>query len=378
MQFQRRHDLDWLRIIVFSLLIIYHLGMFFVPWGWHIKNNVIYDWLKYPMIALNQWRLPILFLISGMGTRFALSKRTANQYLKERFTRLLLPLFAGMILIIPPQIYFERLFQGTFIGSYLDFYLNKAFVGLYPEGNISWNHLWFLPYLFIFSILLCPLFVWLRDHPENAFIRRLIGLLRYRFGLFLFLIPLIIIEGTLAPHYPVRLNLIGDWYALAYYFSLFFYGFVLVSLGTTVWQAIDRLKTTCVWIAIIVFSIQIFLWNNYQSSFGRDATIAILKLVYMWSCILAILGFAAKYLSKPSRYLPYLNEAVYPLYIFHQTVIIIIGYSLINWKASFFLKFPLMLILTITISFILFEFFRRINVLRIFFGMKGKYKKNKA
>src|SRR5690606_16631767 len=105
----RRYDLDWLRVIVFGLLIFYHVGMFFVPWGFHIKNNSIYDWLRYPMLFLNQWRLPILFVISGMGTYYALSKRSARQFALERINRLLLPLAVGMLFIVPPQIYIERI-----------------------------------------------------------------------------------------------------------------------------------------------------------------------------------------------------------------------------------------------------------------------------
>jgi surface polysaccharide O-acyltransferase-like enzyme len=71
----RRYDIDALRVIVFGLLIFYHVGMFFVPWDFHIKNSVTYEWLKYPMIFLNRWRLPLLFVISGMGTYFNISKR---------------------------------------------------------------------------------------------------------------------------------------------------------------------------------------------------------------------------------------------------------------------------------------------------------------
>lgn len=118
----RRYDLDWLRVIVFGLLIIYHVGMFFVPWDFHLKNNVIYEWITFPMLFLNQWRLPILFVISGMGTWYALGKRNAWQFSGERIKRLLLPLVFGMIFIIPPQVYLERLAKGQFTGSYFDFW----------------------------------------------------------------------------------------------------------------------------------------------------------------------------------------------------------------------------------------------------------------
>ena len=104
----RRHDLDWLRVLVFALLIFYHVGMFFVPWDFHIKNNSIHNWLTYPMWFLNQWRLPILFVISGMGTYYALQKRTGKEFALERIKKLYIPLTFGMLFIIPPQVYLER------------------------------------------------------------------------------------------------------------------------------------------------------------------------------------------------------------------------------------------------------------------------------
>lgn len=135
----RRHDIDAIRVIAFGLLIIYHVGMFFVPWDFHIKNNVIYPDLLYPMYFLNQWRLPLLFVISGMGVYFAFQKRTGGQFALERTRRLLVPLIFGMLFIVPPQIYFEYLDQGIFSGRYFfDFWprevLTRDCINLIPTG----------------------------------------------------------------------------------------------------------------------------------------------------------------------------------------------------------------------------------------------------
>ena len=185
----RRYDLDWLRVIVFGLLIFYHVGMFFVPWGWHIKNNVIYEWLRWPMIFLNQWRLPILFVISGMGTYYALGSRSLGRFIGERYLRLAIPLLVGMLLIVPPQVYFERLADGDFNGSYFEFYTTVAFQGIYPEGNFSWHHLWFQPYLFLFSLVLAPIFIQLRK-PGNRFVKRIKTIIAKAIGLYIFIIPI--------------------------------------------------------------------------------------------------------------------------------------------------------------------------------------------
>ncbi|MGL4292562.1 MAG: acyltransferase family protein, partial [Bacteroidales bacterium] len=156
----RRHDLDNLRVLLFLLLILYHVGMFFCPWSFHFKNNEVVEWLVYPMLFLNQWRLPLLFVISGMGTAFALRIRSMTDFVKERNKRLLIPFLFGMLFIVPPQVYFERIVKSQFSGSYFGYLSESAFTGAYPDGNISWHHLWFILYLLLFSVILAPLFIY--------------------------------------------------------------------------------------------------------------------------------------------------------------------------------------------------------------------------
>ena len=196
--------------------------MVFVPWGYHIKNNEISQNLTYPMLFVNQWRLPVLFIISGMGTRFALSYRPGSQFIHERFVRLVIPLVFGIFFIISPQIYYERLANGQFSGSFIEFYPH-FFDGIYPSGNFSWNHLWFLPYLFVYSLILAPLFLLIRNNPNLKFLNTIKNTIKKPLGLFVFALPLIFVQYTLAPIFPVTRNLIYDWYAFSNYLILFLF-----------------------------------------------------------------------------------------------------------------------------------------------------------
>ena len=65
---ERLYFADWLRIGAFGLLIFYHIGMFYVSWGWHVKSSRASDAIEPVMLMMNPWRLHILFFISGVAT----------------------------------------------------------------------------------------------------------------------------------------------------------------------------------------------------------------------------------------------------------------------------------------------------------------------
>ncbi len=368
----RRHDLDWLRVLVFGLLIFYHVGMLFVPWGFHIKNNVIYDWLVYPMIFTNQWRLPILFVISGMGTFYALQKRTGIQFTWERIKRLGVPLLFGMLFIVPPQVYLERLDKHEFYSSYFDYWPSLAFNGIYPEGNLSWHHLWFLPYLLAFSLMLAPVIVYLKNHPKNKLIFWISKIIPKTLGFYIFIIPLYLLEAFLEPYFPITHALIDDWFNFVNCFILFFYGFLLVATKDIFWQSVAKKKRYFLCIGVVSFSLLILITHTYEDSTIRHFTEAFIKVTNLWSWILALFGYAATYLNKQSKKLTYANEAVYPFYILHQTVMMIIAYYLINQNWSLTVKASILIIGTFGFSWLIYEFLiRRWRYVRPFFGLKN-------
>lgn len=370
----RRYDLDWLRVIVFALLIFYHVGMFFVPWGWHVKNNVIYDWLRWPMMFLNQWRLPILFVISGMGTYYALGKRSWGKFVLERFLRLSIPLVVGMILIVPPQVYFERLADGEFSGSYYQYFTTIAFKGVYPEGNISWHHLWFLPYLLVFSWILSPIFFYLRKH-NTRFIDWVKRMIQKTWGIYIFVIPLYFVESLVEPFFPITHALVDDWFNFIFSIILFFYGFVLIATGEVFWETLARIKNKALALGMIGFTGQLIIWLFFEDSYVIHFTEAMLKVVNIWSWILVLFAYAAQYLNKPSKGIAYANRAVYPFYILHQTITVGIGYYLMNLDWGFLPKAFILVAGTFGLSWLIYDLIiLRIPFLHPLFGLKGSKK----
>ncbi|MEL6483298.1 MAG: acyltransferase family protein [Bacteroidota bacterium] len=368
----RRYDLDWLRVIVFGLLIFYHVGMFFVPWGWHIKNNVIYEWLRWPMIFLNQWRLPILFVISGMGTYYALGSRSLGRFIGERYLRLAIPLVVGMVLIVPPQVYFERLADGDFVGSYFDYYTTIAFDGIYPEGNFSWHHLWFLPYLFLFSLVLAPIFLRLRK-PGNRFVQRIKNSIAKPLGLYIFIIPIYLIEVFIESFFPVNHALVGDWYAIAYYLVFFFTGFLLISSGDTFWTSLENIKGKALGIGAFSFTALTLIWLFFEDGLVIHLIEAFFKMTNLWSWILVLFGYGAQFLNRPSSTIAYANRAVYPFYILHQTITVALAYYLMDLSWGLVPKATLLVLGTFGISWVLYHFvILPLFFLHPLFGLKKK------
>jgi hypothetical protein len=320
------------------------------------------------MHFIRQWRLPILFVVSGMGTRFALMHKTGIKYVKERFIRLFIPLLTGVFIIVPPQVYIERLIQGTVIGSFVDYY-PQTFDGIYPNGNFSWNHLWFLPYLLFMSLAALPLFMKLR-RPDNRIIVSINNLIKkYPLSLYLFVIPLFIVEILLESRYPITMGFYGDWYAISYYFIFFITGFVLVSLGKSFWIALDKIKFVSLFLGIICFPISI--WMGY--GLGNTFFVSLLKIVSVWSWIITIFAFSSKYLNKESAVLKYRNEAVYPFYILHQTIIFFLGYWLMDNSMHYLWKMLIMIIGTYGFTWLVYEIIiKRIGLLRVLFGLKNR------
>ena len=162
----RRHDLVWLRLIAIVILLFYHTGMLFNPWGWHIKNTETSETLTYWMVWLHYWRMPLLLFISGAGTFLALRRRTPSQYVDERMKKLLVPLAFGMLIVVPPQIYYEHIHDYS---NYLNFYKTVFEFVPYPEGSFSWHHLWFIAYLFLFSLIGLPFLLFLKTEKSAPF-----------------------------------------------------------------------------------------------------------------------------------------------------------------------------------------------------------------
>jgi glucan biosynthesis protein C len=359
----RYEFLDWLRVIAIFVLLFFHTGMLFVGWGWHIRNAETIPALVWPMDIAHRLRMPLLFMIAGAGMWFALHRRDVKQLAAERTLRLLLPLVVGMFLIVPPQIYIERIFSGQWQGGYAAFLLDRVFqFRFYPHGDFGWHHLWFIAYLYIYALLLLPLLVWWKKQKSPP---------RPGVWIYALALPLCINEALLRPRFPETHNLVDDWYVFVYYLLLTIYGFLLASLpGCWDWLAAQRRFTLGVAIVTLVTAVTLLELGVIQHGSPQDAFIA---NVFTWTALMAFLGYGRRYLSFENPLLRWARDASYPIYILHQTVIIVIGYLVIQQAWAPWIKYWVVLGGALASCVVLYEFgIRRFAFTRMIFGMKSR------
>ena len=190
----RRYDLDWLRLIAFGVLIYFHAAIIFIPGGLPLIQNDVNSPSMAAFVSFSsQFRLGLLFLISGVGVAFARRRRTNAEFVIERSKRLLIPFTLGLVLLVPLCIYFERLHLGEFNGSFLVFYPSILSGEVYPGGNLSWHHFWFIAYLYIFCIIGLKGFSFLESIQGKAFLDKVESIFQ-EYNLYLFVLVLSLIH----------------------------------------------------------------------------------------------------------------------------------------------------------------------------------------
>lgn len=374
-QRQRRYDFDWLRVLAVLLLLYFHTAAIFYQGDlgeFYIRNARSSQVMNGFVLFVHQWHMPLFFLISGAGTWFALSHRSTKQYVQERCQRLFIPFVFGTLVLIPPQVYLRLLSNSTDDQSYLQFY-PEFFNGIRPHGNFEWGHLWFLIYLFTFSLIALPLLRHLRK-PDAQLRSTLANWVEKPGVILLMALPLAVIEVTLRSHWPGFQNLYDDWANVCLYLLYFFYGYLICS-EARFGAAINKHLGVALGLAIICMGILLGLW---QTDRIPDRAYTLSYLLYQgfrgcnaWFWVLALLGLGQRFLNFNSKLLLYANEAAYPFYLLHQTVLVAIAFYVVHWNIGVMAKFWIISTASLIATIALYELLiRRFNIPRFLFGLK--------
>jgi glucan biosynthesis protein C len=369
----RRYDLDWLRVLSILAVFIFHCGRFFDLGDWHVKNPSTYYGMDIWTAFLGSWMMPLIFVVSGSSLFYAIGKGRPGKFLWDKVLRLVVPLTLGVFTHAALMVYLERLTHGQFNGSFFQF-LPHYFEGWYGfGGNFAWMglHLWYLLILFVFTLLLTPLFYWLAGAARSG-LGVFAGFLARPGVVFLLALPAVILTPLMDPNSILGIRSFGGW-ALPVYLTFFLGGFIL-SGSDKIQETLRRQRWAALIMAIGCVAGELLLQvGRPDSRFGSTTYFIENALLGFnaWCWILAFSGFALRHLTFNTPFLSYANEAVMPFYVMHQTVILSIGYFVVRWPVASPLKFLIIAVTAFACIVLAYEFLvRRNNVLRILFGMR--------
>lgn len=389
MLFERHYYIDWLRVLGMLVVIIFHSARFFDLIGWDLKNKEVSSDVTIFILFVNFWIMPLFFMLAGAGTVFALKVRTQTEFVKERFYRLIIPYIFGLFILVPPQRYLSALQKGQYNGemfSFLPWYIEKELsivnyaIASYGFDPIWFSemgtHLWFLAVLFIFSILALPIIGYFKSRQGTRFIKWLAAAGKKLGGIYLFILPIALVRAGMQPIYPKY----SSWCDFIFWFLIFIFGYIFFSDKRFI-KGAERYKYVSLSIGVLFLAVLVILfvyfiefvakcWDHPDYSWG-SIFFYIMWAATTWTWLMFFLGVGKAFLDFKNTWLTYLNQATMPFYMLQQTVIMIVGFQVVQWDSGIALKY-----LTIcgTSLFGIMGMYclliRRFTWLRLLFGMR--------
>jgi len=399
----RLYYLDWLRVIATLGVFLYHAVRPFDLQDWLIKNEERSALVTLIFVVfLGTFGMALFFLASGAGSWFALRRRTARQFVTERFMRLLIPFIVCSILMHPFQEYLKWIHKGWYEGSFFsaEFFsryidsrpgpapgnlLNPDFFSEYleflrPTIFINFGeHLWFLGFLFSFSIISLPFLLWLKKEHGKRFISWLLSIVERRGGILIFIIPPALARLLLQPFFPDY----TDWSDFTFMLVFFIMGYILYSEER--FQKIIRrdwlygLVLGSINTIVIVTFLALDVGVDWVTTPGLPGFYLawVLMSVNAWCWVMVAMVVGMRFLDIKNKLLAYGQDAMMSIYLFHHLVIIIITFYVVQWDAGILAKMLVVVAGSFIGTLLIHELIiKRIKPVRMLLGMKSPVKKS--
>ncbi|MBI5271977.1 MAG: acetyltransferase [Burkholderiales bacterium] len=379
-------ELDWLRIGAFGLLILYHVGMFYVSWDWHVKSPRLIPALEVPMRLMSPWRMSLLFVVSGAAT--ALLAAGGRPLAGPRTRRLLWPLLFGMAVVVPPQAYLEVVEKVGYAGSYLDFLaLYYTGYGGFCRGDDcldlpTWNHLWFVAYLWVYTLVWAAGRWVLGQHGGAGESRTWAWPAWLAHGGRLIWAPWLLFAAArvaLLQRFPTTHDLLHDHYMHVLYGSMFALGALLFGHRDDrhgAWAAAVRLRWWALGLAVAAAGVSeaaAVWWADVDvPPAGWLAALRASNAMRQWAPIVALLGFARLHLAgRDHQWRAWLGGGIFAFYIVHQTVTVVAGHALAARGWPLWVELPALVGATLAGCVLAYEAARRVRWLRPVMGVSS-------
>ena len=357
--------IEWLRVMAILVVVLVHAAQVFSPWQtWHVQNVERSSALGALTVSAWPWVMPLFMFLAGVAAWHSLARRTTVAFVEERIRRLLLPLILGALLVVPPQVYIERVNQGRFQGSFFDFYPH-FFEGFYPRGNFEFAHLWFLAYLFTYALIFLPLFARIQSGSYNAFIARCEKILCASPTSFVVLpaLPIALTQLAFRWVFPQTLQFYNDIALHAQLVLAYTYGYLLAGRPRLQEMVLCSGRHAVVLALVSVITMTALVWTAGgilpQAFTGTYLLTWVVFSFATWNGIVAGIAIARRYRSARSRWASYASRRVFVFYILHQTVIVFIAYVMVRADINIAAKYVLLVCSATVLTLILSELVER-------------------
>ncbi|HUO88713.1 MAG TPA: acyltransferase [Rhizomicrobium sp.] len=360
----RKYFLDWLRVAAFGFLIVFHVGMLYVTYPYNLKSPRLLPEIEPWLTALGGFRLPLLFFISGVAARFLIARLGSRDFARDRIRRLLPVILFAMFVVIPPQTYVELVARGVWHGDYWTFWTTQylparqALVRPLHKTMPTWDHVWFVVYLFFYTLVFALGFAITGRAGTTGRHRIPVALLLTAPAIWLAATNLVIFYM-----FPDTKALVNDWGSHLKWIGMFATGIYCAGYNAF-WETLRRYRFALLTAAVALLAVRCFINDPWWSVFNG---------LYAWPMICALAGYAAEYLNRPSRTLSHLNEAVLPIYVLHQPILLFAAYYLFPLRLPLPVEASAIAAVTAAGCFLIYEtVIRPFGIIRFLFGLKPK------
>lgn len=348
----RKHYIDNLRNLTILLLFPVHTFMI-----WNNFGSRFYIWqgerkiLSTLIVLVNPWFMPILFVLAGMSARYALENRTTNEFIKQRISKLLIPFISGVILHVPFQTLYARKYFENYKGSIPDnwkyFFTHLTDFSGY-DGAFTPGHLWFILFLFIISMMALVLFHFVPYEKFAVRVEKLPAL-----GVFFLFIPVWLMY---------HLGNFGG-YSIGKNLALYLIGYYVLSNDLIM----EKLENNIKWLAgMCVIGTSVSETLYYKFSYYGDLWVNYIG----WTSILVLLVVGKRFLNKRTKFTDYFNNASYPIYILHQSILVVIAYYIVQMSDNMVVQVLGIGVGSFVLSVLAYHLIKMIPVVRKLVGIK--------
>jgi glucans biosynthesis protein C len=362
----RRYDVDWLRLGALALLILYHVLCVFDSRAWLTKSEYAGPWADGFIALLTPWRITLVFLIGGVAVRFLLDKLDTYDFVRDRVQRLIVPFVFAVVVLAPPQAYVSLVERGLEHNSFWDFWMHRAWSVVHYHGLAmpSLEHAWFLPYLFGYSVVTA--FLWRYRAKVFAAARRAIEAAPTWAMVAGVMAWFVFVDAVVTPLHARSVLVFTDITGHLRFAPIFVLGFI-VARSAPFWSKLHAARHS-VWAAAIVLMAASYVAGHIDAP---DVAVLAMRALYGGAMLFAFVALGAAVMNKPSPVIAYGADAILPIYLLHQTLVVVIAHfsGANHWPVL--AEFTFLMVVALALPLALYHtLIRPSRVLRFLFGVR--------